>query len=78
MIYKHELDNLTEDELAILWLIATKQGTKQEIWESINSFRKEYIVYYIMKNKSKLTEKGLATIKELMKKFTHIENPISG
>lgn len=78
MIYNHELENLTEDELAILWLIVTKQGTKPEMWENINCFRKEYIVEYIMKNRHKLTEKGVSTIKDLMKKLSHMENPISG
>jgi hypothetical protein len=78
MLYNYELEQLTEDELAMLWLIITKQGNKPELWENINSVRKEYIVQYIMKNKSKFTEKGVATFKDLMKKLTHIENPISG
>lgn len=78
MILKTELENLNDDELTLLWLIVTDKGAKEMHWEHVNCIRKEYLFRYIMQNKSKFTDKGISTSKELMKKLLHMENPISG
>lgn len=78
MIFKHELESLNDDELALLWLIATDKGTKEMYWEHVNCIRKEYVFRYVMQNKGKFTEKGVVVSKELIKKILHMENPISG
>lgn len=74
MIFEHELQNLNEDEQSLLWYIITKNGEVPELWDYVLSTRKESVLKYIMKNKSKFNEKGTTICKELMKKLINVEN----
>lgn len=70
MIFNHEIDNLNEDEVALLYYIISKENTVPANLEFTNSIRKEYLLHYYMHNKNKLNEKGHEVFKSLIEKFT--------
>ena len=70
MIFKHEIENLNEDETALLYYIVSKENTAPANLEFINSIRKEYLVHYYLRNKGKLNERGHEIYRSLIEKFT--------
>lgn len=73
MIFNYEIDNLTEDELALLQYIVTEKGTDESKLSLINVIRKEYISTFLIRNKQSLNQKGLETAQSLMRKLTFKE-----
>lgn len=70
MIFKHEIENLNEDEIALLYYIVSKENTVPSNLEFINSIRKDYLLHYYIRNKNKFNDKGHEVYKSLIEKFT--------
>lgn len=69
MIFNHELEKLTEDELGLLQYIITGKGSDESMLSLIKSIRKEYIVSYFIRNKQTFNQKGLEVAQSLIKKL---------
>lgn len=70
MINQYEIDNLNSDESDLLHYIISRENTEPANTEYINCARKEYLIYYYMRNKQKFNESGHKIYRSLMEKLT--------
>lgn len=69
MLLEHELDSLTEEEMALLHFVYTNGGIHEDRVVFIKSFRKEYLIDFYQRYDKKLTDKGKEVIQSLIKKL---------